>query len=432
LISLTAVCRQRSRDDFRWGAWRATKTHMPKLHLALFTAINLLNYLDRYLVAAVLPLIMSDMALTNEEGGRLVAAFVFGYFLFSPVFGYLGDRYDRPKLMALGVVVWSLATIGTGLATGFAVFFAVRILVGIGEASFSTIAPGFLKDRIGDPIKLNSALAIFFAAIPVGAALGYVVGGEVAHHLNWQAAFFVGGIPGILLAVFLLRFRDQRAAPSGEARAAVGVRAVFARPILRYAIGGYVLNTFALTGLAAFVTKYGVELGFDIAEINRAFGLILVLSGFLGTVCGGKLASVLAARSGDTTGTLFRFIGVSALIGAPAMWCAFTVADRNLFLVLCFVAELLVFAATAPVNSLIVVNAPERGETITQGVTIFCLNLFGALLAPIVVGRIADASSLTTAMQVGGGVMLMSGVVWLLGARVSRAASLPSPNRTVP
>jgi hypothetical protein len=114
------------------------------------------------------------------------------------------------------------------------------------------------------------------------------------------------------------------------------------------------------------------------------------------------------------------------------MWCAFTVADRNLFLVLCFVAELLVFAATAPVNSLIVVNAPERGETITQGVTIFCLNLFGALLAPIVVGRIADASSLTTAMQVGGGVMLMSGVVWLLGARVSRAASLPSPNRTVP
>lgn len=389
---------------------------MPKLELALFTAINLLNYLDRYLVAAVLPLIMGEMALTNEEGGRLVAAFVFGYFLFSPIFGYLGDRFNRPKLMALGVVVWSLATIGTGLADGFALFFAVRILVGIGEASFSTIAPGFLKDRIGDPIKLNSALAIFFAAIPVGAALGYVVGGEVASRLNWQSAFFVGGVPGLLLALFLLSFADTRGGPAAAAPSGVGIGAVLARPVLRYAIGGYVLNTFALTGLAAFVTKYGVDLGFDIAEINRAFGLILVLSGILGTVGGGKLASYLANRSGETNATLFRFIGVSAIVGAPAMWCAFLVGDKTAFLVLCFVAELLVFAATAPVNSLIVVNAPVRGETITQGVTIFCLNLFGSLLAPVAVGFLADYTSLSLAMQGASVVMLLSGVVWLRGA----------------
>ncbi len=398
---------------------------MSKLHLALFTAINLLNYLDRYLVAAVLPLIMAEMALTNEEGGRLVAAFVFGYFLFSPVFGYLGDRFNRPKLMALGVILWSLATIGTGLANGFALFFAVRIVVGIGEASFSTIAPGFLKDRIGDPIKLNSALAIFFAAIPVGAALGYVVGGEVAHQLNWQSAFFVGGLPGLLLALFLLRFVDTRGGASSGRTAAVGVRHVFRIPVLRYAIGGYVLNTFALTGLAAFVTKYGVDLGFDIAEINRAFGLILLLSGFIGTIGGGKLASYLANRSGDTNRALFRFIGVASIIGAPAMWCAFSVGDKTTFLLLCFVAELLVFAATAPVNSLIVVNAPERGETITQGVTIFCLNLFGSLLAPVLVGKLADLTSLTAAMQAASVVMLLSGVVWLGGASVKNSAESP-------
>jgi MFS family permease len=398
---------------------------MPKLHLVLFTAINLLNYLDRYLVAAVLPLIMSDMALTNEQGGRLVAAFVFGYFLFSPVFGYLGDRFNRPKLMVLGVMVWSLATIGTGLASGFAMFFAVRILVGIGEASFSTIAPGFLKDRIGDPIKLNSALAIFFAAIPVGAALGYVVGGEVAHRVNWQAAFFVGGIPGIVLALLLWRFPDKRTVVGAAGRHGIGVREVLSRPVLRYAIGGYVLNTFALTGLAAFVTKYGVDLGFDIAEINRAFGLILVLSGLIGTVCGGKLASFLAARSGDTNGTLFRFIGISAVLGAPAMWCAFTVSDHTLFLVLCFIAELLVFAATAPVNSLIVVNAPEGGETMTQGVTIFCLNLGGSLLAPIIVGLLADYTSLTMAMQAASLVMLLSGFLWLKGVQAAHAVKGP-------
>lgn len=401
---------------------------MPKLHLALFTAINLLNYLDRYLVAAVLPLIMSEMALTNEEGGELVASFVFGYFLFSPLFGYLGDRFNRPKLMALGVVVWSLATIGTGCAQGFAMFFAVRILVGIGEASFSTIAPGFLKDRIGDPIKLNSALAIFFAAIPVGAALGYVVGGEVAHRVNWQSAFFVGGIPGIILALFLLRFADKRAAPTVVERRGVGIRDVFASPVLCYAIGGYVLNTFALTGLAAFVTTYGVNLGFDIAEINRAFGLILVVSGLVGTVGGGKLASALARRSGQTNRSLFRFIGIGSIIGAPAMWFAFSVGDKTTFLLLCFVAELLVFSATAPVNSLIVVNAPERGETITQGVTIFCLNLFGSLLAPRLIGKIADLTTLTEAMQTASVVMLLSGLVWLWGAGAGRSNTAPRPS----
>jgi MFS family permease len=396
---------------------------MTTAQIALFTVVNLLNYLDRYLVQALLPLISAAFVLDKEAGGRLVSAFVIGYVAFAPVFGYLGDRLSRPKLMALGVFLWSAATIGTGLAGGFGVFFAVRILVGAGEASFSTIAPGYLKDKIADPIRLNSVLSIFFAAIPVGAALGYVVGGEVAKRLDWQSAFFLGGLPGLLLALMLLVLPDSRSASLPTRTLSGGLETILRTPILLFAIGGYVLNSFALNGLAAFVTTHGLSLGFKIDEITRSFGLILVVSGLLGTVGGGRLASYLARRSGDTNRSMLRFIGLSGLIAAPAMAAAFMVTDRTTFLVLCFVAELVVFASTAPVNSLIVVNAPRGSETLTQGVTIFGLNCFGALPAPVLLGRIADNYSLPVSMYAASGVLLLSGIVWLAGTLKSSPAA---------
>lgn len=399
---------------------------MTTAQIALFTVVNVLNYLDRYLVQAVLPLISAAFVLDKEAAGRLVSAFVLGYIAFAPIFGYLGDRLSRPRLMAVGVIVWSLATIGTGLASGFGVFFAVRILVGAGEASFSTIAPGYLKDRIADPIRLNSALSIFFAAIPVGAALGYVVGGEVARRLDWQSAFFIGGLPGLLLAVFLLVLPDSERQPVKDRAGIAGLRAIARTPIVVYAIAGYVLNSFALNGLAAFVTTHGVALGFEIDSISRSFGLILVVSGIIGTVGGGRLASYLAQRSGDTNGTLLRFIGVSAIVAAPAMFAAFWVTDRTAFLAWCFIAEVVVFASTAPVNSLIVVNAPRGAETLTQGVTIFCLNCLGALPAPIILGQLADSFSLPLSMHVASAILLLSGVVWLAGVGRHREGSEPA------
>ena len=137
---------------------------MPWPTIFFFTVINILNYLDRALVASVLPILVAELSLTNEQGGRLVSTFVLGYFIFSPIFGYLGDRYNRPCLMAVGVFLWSLATIATGLAGGFWVFVAARVMVGVGEASFGAVAPGYIKDLIRDPIKVNSALSLYFSA----------------------------------------------------------------------------------------------------------------------------------------------------------------------------------------------------------------------------------------------------------------------------
>lgn len=384
--------------------------------LVFFTFINILNYLDRYILAACLPSVAADLSLSHAQSGMLLSAFVPGYIIFAPVFGYLGDRYPRPRLMAIGVAIWSLATLVTAFAPDFTTLAAARVLVGIGEASFGTIAPGYFKDRIQDPVKVNSAMALFFSAIPVGSALGYVTGGSVAAHFSWQAAFLAGGLPGLMLAWFLLSSHEapvRRLAADSLWR---GLHAIASVRLLWYAIGGYVFNAFALNGVAGFVTTYGAQLGFSLDEISRWFGAILVAAGFAGTLGGGRLASRLAARGGNSIRSLFLFTGISSLLAVPFLYAAFSVQDRSVFLLLCFVAEVLIFSGTAPVNALIVSICPAALVTLTQGVTILAINAAGALPAPLIVGRLADVSSLRDALQLLAVAIMFSGLIWTSGA----------------
>lgn len=392
--------------------------------IGLFTIINILNYLDRYLVAAVLPLLITEFGLSNEEGGHLASAFVIGYVIFAPFFGYLGDRYNRPRLMAFGVIAWSVATLLTGYSRSYYAFLGARVLVGIGEASFGTIAPGYIKDKLQDALKVNAALSIFFSAIPVGSALGYAIGGSIAKSFDWQSAFFAGGIPGLLLGLLLLRMRDEhRGGVSQPLSVKEGLLKLSRIPLLWFAIGGYVLNTFALNGVAAFVVKYGMTIGFDIDEINKYFGIILVVTGFVGTVGGGRLSTHLARNAQYPLATMLRFVGIAALLGAPFLAGAFLVESKIAFLGMCFCAELLIFAGVAPLNSIVVVSSPKEYVTLTQGLTIFCINLFGSFLAPVVVGALADHAALAMALQASSAALFASGVVWLAGTPYARSQS---------
>ena len=389
--------------------------------ILLLTALNTLNYLDRYLIAAVLPLIMKDLALSNQQGGLVVSAFVIGYCIFSPVFGYLGDRKHRPALMAFGVAVWCLATIATGLTSALSILIFIRIIVGVGEASFAAIAPGYLKDAISNPVALNSTLSLFYVAVPVGSALGYLLGGVMGETWGWQSAFWFGGIPGLFLVGWLFMLPEHRGQHAPPPPLLPGLKDMLGRPILWVAIGGYILNSFALNGLAAFVASYGLTLGFSLTGINSYFGQILVVSGLVGTLVGGRLASKIGRRSPNFIGSLFAFIGIASLLGAPFLLLAFSIADKYIFLGSCFLAALFIFAATAPVNTIIVEACPRHLVTLTQGLTILCLNIFGAFVAPLVVGKIADTFSLQLGLQIVSAAMFLSGIVWLLGVSVSRS-----------
>src|SRR5437899_6038487 len=149
--------------------------------LFILTGLNLLNYLDRFVLNAVRTPLANDFGVNYGDSGRTVTAFMIGYFVTSPFFGYLGDRLSRKWLIAFGIFVWSLGTLLTGSAAGFAMLLLFRVLVGLGEASYATISPSLISDAFA-PARRNNALTIFYVAIPVGSALGYILGGEIAAH----------------------------------------------------------------------------------------------------------------------------------------------------------------------------------------------------------------------------------------------------------
>jgi MFS family permease len=403
---------------------------MPLAAVLFLTIVNLLNYFDRYIVQSVEPSITREFGLTNTQAGYVVSAFVLGYFVFSPIFGYLGDRFDRRRVMALGLLAWSAATAMTSWAGSLTSFVVARILVGVGEACYGAIVPVYLKGRIADTLGLNRALSIFYVAIPVGSALGYVAGGQIAAVYGWRTLFLLAALPGILLAFGFLLLRSDglersNAAQAGDTSGMVqGLQAIAKSRFLVLVILGYVLNTFTLNGVAAFVVRHGVNLGLSEATSATYFGSILVVTGLCGTLGGGFLASRLARGAADSVPCLIRFVAWSTLCAVPFLGACFMFNSVPLFLGGCFLAELLIFAGVAPLNSVIVARAPVGFEAFTQGITIFAIQLFGGFVGPVVIGAVADLSGdLSVALQGTTVALIASGLVWLVSASLCRVSS---------
>jgi MFS transporter, Spinster family, sphingosine-1-phosphate transporter len=404
--------------------------------LAILSGINLLNYLDRYVVSAVLPdLKNGPLHLSGFELGTLMSGFLIVYMLTAPLFGRLGDNSSRPKPIAIGVFIWSLATGLSGLARNYLQLLAARAVVGIGEAAYATIAPSLLADFFERRTR-GRAFAIFNMAIPVGAALGYIVGGFVRDHFSWHAAFYVAGIPGIVLAAWILRLPDPpRGAKEegqeenkGEAessRAAEppqegGSWAVYLR-LLRQApytitVLGYAAYTFALGGLAFWMPYFLEQVrGIPAATASEGFGEIVVVTGFAGTFIGGWLGDYWLKYSRQA---YLWMSGWVTLLAVPITWLALAAPERHVFYPALIAAELLLFMSTGPINTAIVnlVRPTERASAVA--LSILTIHALGDVLSPSLIGELSDLYSLGTAVLIVPGAVAIGAVLWLVAARV--------------
>lgn len=237
--------------------------------LALLLAINLFNYIDRQILSATLPKIQLDAGIFSPDDpnlgfklGLLTTGFLVSYMVLSPVFGWFGDRLSRWMLVGAAVIAWSLATGGTGLAATYGILLLTRCLVGVGEAAYGPVAPSMLSDLY--PVEHRGRImAWFYMAIPVGSALGFVIGGAVAGSFGWRNAYLVVVIPGLILGLLCFFMREPRRETPGTTAPSHSYPAVLQelrrnRSFL-FCCAGMTLSTFVLGGVAAWAPVYIFE-----------------------------------------------------------------------------------------------------------------------------------------------------------------------------
>lgn len=385
--------------------------------LGVLTFINLFNYLDRWVLAAVLESIKKSLHFSDSQLGMMATGFIVVYMMTSPVFGSLGDRRKRPPLIALGVAIWSVATSLAGFARGFFSLFVARATVGVGEAAYGTIAPALLADHF--PLeKRGRVFAVFFAAIPLGSAAGYIVGGLMDHHYGWRAAFWVAGAPGLLLSLLVLGVREVPRGQNDEKAAGSRSRAVY-RDLLRnrpylLACLGYAAWTFAIGGLGVWMPAFLERVrGMPRQEATVVFGEIALGTGLVGTFAGGWIADYLLKW---TKRAYFWVCGISMLLAAPIALVAFTSTSKPVYMTAIIVAEILAFASTGPVNSAIVNAVAPSDRATAVALSILIMHLLGDVPSPPLIGILSDRSSLGAALLIVPLAILASGVIWTLGA----------------
>lgn len=389
--------------------------------LGVLTLVNLLNYTDRYIVAGAMKEVQTKFSLDDTSGGLLATTFMVVYMLASPLGGFLGDRLPRRLLIGAAVLIWSLATIASGLATSFVLLVVARAATGIGEAGYGTIAPSFISDLF-KPERRSRMLAIFYTAMPLGAAAGFVIGGA----FGFPTAFFIGGAPGLLLGVLCLFMAEparggMEEKPVEKVPFLDGLKVLLTNARFWVVTAGLTLMTFSIGGLSNWMPKFlSTERGFEDGEAGMMLGATTVIGGLLGTIVGGVLGDKLEKRK---RGGSIWMSGVGLSLAAPMMLLAVHVESKSALLAVLLAAQFFIFLNQGPLNAAIVNVVSPGFRAFAFSVSTMTLHLLGDAASPTIIGWISDTSKahggpgLATAIQVNALPVLLGGVVLLLGAR---------------
>ncbi|MGC1374114.1 MAG: MFS transporter [Candidatus Sulfotelmatobacter sp.] len=388
----------------------------PYTALILLTALNLLNYVDRSVLFAVQPLVQSEFALSNTQVGYLTSAFLLFYMVAAPFVGPLADRYSRKIIIVIGAIFWSGLTLLTAVTHTYTELLIRHTLVGIGEATFVTIAPTFVADMFPEN-KRGRILGIFYLAIPVGTAAGYLLGGNLGAHHGWRTPFYVAAVPGFLLALSVLFLREP---PRGqfdsprETPQRGTLRGLAHNPSFWTATLGMAAMTFALGGIQVWMPTFlSRARGYSLESANFTFGLIIVIDGIVASLAGGWLGDYLLPRMKST----YYFVSAASMaLGVPVMIVALFVKGRAMIPAIALAAFLLLFN-TAPLNAAVINSVNATIRVTALAVNIFIIHLLGDVPSPTMMGYVADRHSLQASFVLPVIAMIVSSAILFYGMR---------------
>ena len=405
----------------------------PRLMLALLTGLNISNYIDRNVLFAVQSDIKKEFTVSDTQLGLLTSAFFFTYMFAAPLVGWMGDRFPRKNIVVVGILIWSGFTLLTWFVSDYMQLLIRHSIVGIGEASYATIAPTLIADSFPAE-KRGKMLSIFYVGLPFGSAAGYLVGGYFGQHFGWRMPFMVAGIPGFVLALILWLLpeppRGQQESPGNFRNDLAGLwkNGAFISACLAMA-----MYTFAVGGLQAWIPTFLVRLrGLNLQSANATFGLITLFNGFVATLLGGWIGDRLLKRY---FGAYYTFPGVAMLVGVPFMVLAIYATGPLLFPAI-FMAVFLLLIGTGPTNAAVVNSVSPAIRSTALAVNLFIIHLLGDAISPSLIGRISDKTSLPTAFSVTYLAAALSGVILIYGARYAprlvKTGTQPSAISTQP
>jgi MFS family permease len=394
--------------------------------LVLLTALNFVNYIDRYILPGVQEQIKHEFSLTDAHIGNLTLWFMVAYMATSPITGWLGDRFPRKPMIVLAALFWSGINFLTATVHSYDSLNLRHAALGIGEASFGVFAPALLADFYPAEQR-NRVLTIFNVAIPVGAALGYLVGGTVGEHHGWRMSFIVSAVPGVVIALLIALFMrepERGASQHEKAKLEKGtVLSLLKNKAYLSSILGYAAVTFSLGGISWWMPSFLQRIdGRSQSSAAYIMGAITVVTGLGGTIVGGAIAQ---RWSRTNSKALYLVPAISAAVAVPpALLCFF--GPHSLTLYGLAAAIFLIFLGTGPVNAA-TLNAvrPEIRATAMAG-QLFIIHALGDAISPRIIGTVSDHSNLSIGLASTLVTMLLASLIFFNGSRYAPPLQSPS------